>query len=241
MISRNPGMRVVVNALFESVPNVVNVFILVMIAMLIFAIIGVNYFKGALRHCAGPGFDALNEPQKLLIRSPVPFVQVANVPAIVSEPTLSGRNNSFVLPSKFGYNGTTSRAVCEWLLPPSVDEPWRNPWRQISPMHFDTLESAIVVLYQICAKEGWAGLMWNAVDSTGISMQPIKNNNRAVMFLFMTMVAIGSVFMMNLFVGVVIHNFDKLREEHDGKSVLLTPEQQQWIRLQEMMLRSIAR
>ena len=104
-------------------------------------------------------------------------------------------------------------------------------------MHFDTIESALRVVYQICAKEGWIEVMWAAVDSTQPQMQPQRNYQRSWVFLFIFMIAIGSIFMMNLFVGVVIANFNELKNQNKGDSVLLTPAQLQWVRLQEMMLR----
>ena len=104
-------------------------------------------------------------------------------------------------------------------------------------MHFDNIENALLVVYQICAKEGWIEVMWAAVDHVAPQMQPIRENGTAWIFLFMAMLAIGSIFMMNLFVGVVIANFNELKEQNKGASVLLTPAQVQWVRLQEMMLR----
>ena len=46
MISRNEGLRIVVNALFSAVPAMTNVVIVVLLFLIIFAIMGVNFFKG---------------------------------------------------------------------------------------------------------------------------------------------------------------------------------------------------
>mmetsp|Transcript_15907 Transcript_15907/g.24536 ORF Transcript_15907/g.24536 Transcript_15907/m.24536 type:complete len:213 (+) Transcript_15907:5159-5797(+) len=51
VISKNEGMRLVVNALFASIPSMTNVLLVCALFILIFSIMGVNYFKGAFYHC----------------------------------------------------------------------------------------------------------------------------------------------------------------------------------------------
>lgn len=59
MINRAPGLKIVLNALFAAVPDVLNVAAVCFMFFLIFAILGVNYFKGLLMSCQGQEFDAL--------------------------------------------------------------------------------------------------------------------------------------------------------------------------------------
>lgn len=54
MISRNEGMRLVVNALLSSLPSMANVLLVCGLFILIFAIIGVNMFKGTFSFCQDP-------------------------------------------------------------------------------------------------------------------------------------------------------------------------------------------
>ena len=56
VISKNPGMKLVVNALLASIPSMTNVLIVCALIILIFAIMGVNFFKGTFFSCA-PSFD----------------------------------------------------------------------------------------------------------------------------------------------------------------------------------------
>lgn len=53
MISRNEGMKLVVDALFASVPSMTNVLLVCMLLLLIMAIMGVNFFKGKFFSCQG--------------------------------------------------------------------------------------------------------------------------------------------------------------------------------------------
>lgn len=52
-------MKIVLNALFAAIPDVLNVAAVCFMFFLIFAILGVNYFKGVLMSCQGDEFDAL--------------------------------------------------------------------------------------------------------------------------------------------------------------------------------------
>lgn len=51
VISKNEGMRLVVNALLASIPSMTNVLLVCALITLIFAIMGVNFFKGAFFSC----------------------------------------------------------------------------------------------------------------------------------------------------------------------------------------------
>lgn len=59
MISRNQGMKLIVNALLESIPNMTNVAIVCCLFLLIFAIVGVDQFKGKFSKCS------IEDPEKL--------------------------------------------------------------------------------------------------------------------------------------------------------------------------------
>ena len=51
MVSRNEGLKLVVNALFSALPAMVNVMLVCGLFVLIFAILGINFFKGQFFHC----------------------------------------------------------------------------------------------------------------------------------------------------------------------------------------------
>jgi hypothetical protein len=51
MISKDPGMKLVVNALLASIPSMSNVLLVCALIILIFSIMGVNFFKGAFFYC----------------------------------------------------------------------------------------------------------------------------------------------------------------------------------------------
>ena len=58
MISRNEGMRLVVNALFAAIPPMTNVLIVCMLFVLIFACTGISFFAGMFYSCSSGVSDS---------------------------------------------------------------------------------------------------------------------------------------------------------------------------------------
>ena len=52
MIAHNPELKMIINALLNSLVSIANVLIVIAVVYLIFAIIGVNLFKGKFFYCS---------------------------------------------------------------------------------------------------------------------------------------------------------------------------------------------
>lgn len=76
--------------------------------------------------------------------------------------------------------------------------------------------------------EGWVSVMNLGVDARGVDLQPKENHNKGNAIYFILFIIIGSFFILNLFVGVVISTFN-LEKENLGKNYLLTSTQKEWI------------
>jgi hypothetical protein len=123
----------------------------------------------------------------------------------------------------------SSLAVCEWL---------GGDWGPTIDQRFDNVPQAMLTLYEMTTTEGWTGVMYAMVDQNGIDMQPIRDLHPWWALMPAGFVLVGAFFMLNLFVAVVIDAFNKSNATHeDGTSDLLTPEQQEWVKLQSMMLK----
>ena len=70
----------------------------------------------------------------------------------------------------------------------------------------------MMTLFGMMSTEGWMDVMWNAVDSTEIHQVPRRNEKPFFIFIFMVFMIIGTLFILNLFIGVVINTFDKEKE-----------------------------
>jgi hypothetical protein len=76
--------------------------------------------------------------------------------------------------------------------------------------------------------------MYLGIDSVGIDMQPKFNQKPGLVFFFAGYMIIGGLFIMNLFVGVVIDNFNKIKEKEELGSMFVTEQQKSWIEIQKV-------
>ncbi|NXK99540.1 SCN5A protein, partial [Mesembrinibis cayennensis] len=76
--------------------------------------------------------------------------------------------------------------------------------------------------------KGWMDIMYAAVDSRKIDEQPKFEAFLAMYMYFVIFIIFGSFFMLNLFIGVVISNFNQQRKKISGKDLFLTEEQKKY-------------
>ena len=70
---------------------------------------------------------------------------------------------------------------------------------------------------------GWAEFMYVGTSAIGIDKEPQHLNNIWIGLFYVSFIIVGSFFMLNLFVGVVISTYNK-EKERLGKDILLTDE-----------------
>jgi voltage-gated sodium channel len=87
------------------------------------------------------------------------------------------------------------------------------------PVHFANLQRAMVTLFQIVTLEGWADIMYvnvlgcNDPDyKTEMCTNPNAMGIWAVLY-FISFVLIGTMVVLNLFIGVIMNSMDEAREE----------------------------
>lgn len=93
--------------------------------------------------------------------------------------------------------------------------------------NFDNVGTAAVTLFNVMTTEGWLGVMWHSVDATGIDLVPQLDRNRFASLFYVFFMILGSLFILNMFVGVVINVFNQEKEELEKKK-LLTEIQNEW-------------
>ncbi|NXA94331.1 SCN5A protein, partial [Melanocharis versteri] len=76
--------------------------------------------------------------------------------------------------------------------------------------------------------KGWMDIMYAAVDSREIDQQPEFEIRLRMYAFFVVFIIFGSFFMLNLFIGVVISNFNQQRKKISGKDLFLTEEQKKY-------------
>jgi len=84
--------------------------------------------------------------------------------------------------------------------------------------------------------EGWVDVMYSGIDARGPGFQPKKNTNIYIILYFIAFMIIGSQFIINLFVGVVIDNFNTIKEREELGNMFVTESQKSWIEIQKIGL-----
>nr|AWJ68263.1 putative voltage-dependent sodium channel 1 [Hirudo verbana] len=163
-VSRWEGMKVVVNALIQAIPSILNVLLVCLVFWLIFSIMGVNLFMGRFGRCLDSDGVVVND---------------------------SSLNRTFCDDPSIGHNMT-----------------WFNP-----KITFDNVLIGYLALFQVATFKGWMDIMYAAIDSREAGQQP-RFEERYLMYLyFVLFIVFGSFFTMNLFIGVIIEQFNMQKKK----------------------------
>jgi len=83
-----------------------------------------------------------------------------------------------------------------------------NAWKN-QPYNFDHLGNSLMTLFVLSSIDGWVEIMYLGVDIAGVDMQPQENNSEYMVFFFIFFLLLGGFFIINMFVGVIVENFQK--------------------------------
>ncbi|KAM9163520.1 sodium channel protein type 5 subunit alpha-like [Pangshura tecta] len=95
-------------------------------------------------------------------------------------------------------------------------------------VNFDNVGSGYLALLQVATFKGWTEIMYAAVDSRGKEKQPKKERNLYMYLYFVVFIIFGSFFTLNLFVGVIIDNFNQQKKKISGQDIFMTEEQRKY-------------
>ncbi|XP_014251562.1 sodium channel protein para isoform X9 [Cimex lectularius] len=95
-----------------------------------------------------------------------------------------------------------------------------------SPMNFDHVGKAYLCLFQVATFKGWIPIMNDAIDSREIGKQPIRETNIYMYLYFVFFIIFGSFFTLNLFIGVIIDNFNEQKKKAGGSLEMFMTEDQ---------------
>ncbi|XP_025407714.1 sodium channel protein para-like isoform X2 [Sipha flava] len=99
---------------------------------------------------------------------------------------------------------------------------WQN-----SKMNFDHVGNAYLCLFQVATFNGWMEIMRDAVDSRDLhGKQPIREINNYMYFYFVFFIIFGSFFTLNLFIGVIIDNFNEQKKKTGASLEMFMTEDQ---------------
>ncbi|NWS15382.1 SCN5A protein, partial [Pachyramphus minor] len=76
--------------------------------------------------------------------------------------------------------------------------------------------------------KGWMDIMYAAVDSREYEEQPEWECNLYMYLYFVIFIIFGSFFTLNLFIGVIIDNFNQQKKKISGQDIFMTEEQKKY-------------
>uniref|UniRef100_A0A671XGQ0 Sodium channel protein n=1 Tax=Sparus aurata TaxID=8175 RepID=A0A671XGQ0_SPAAU len=101
---------------------------------------------------------------------------------------------------------------------------WKN-----NKVNFDNVALGYLALLQVATFKGWMPIMYSAVDSRNkTGLQPIFETNLKMYLYFVVFIIFGAFFTLNLFIGVIIDNFNQQKKKIRGQDIFMTEEQKKY-------------
>ncbi|XP_056352173.1 sodium channel protein type 2 subunit alpha-like isoform X11 [Oenanthe melanoleuca] len=117
----------------------------------------------------------------------------------------------------------SNRSMCEDMSRSTGGVRWRNV-----KVNFDNVAIGYLSLLQVATFKGWMEIMYAAVDSTEVKKQPKYEDNLYMYLYFVAFIVFGSFFTLNLFIGVIIDNFNQQKKKLGGQDIFMTEEQKKY-------------
>nr|XP_004570473.2 sodium channel protein type 2 subunit alpha isoform X3 [Maylandia zebra] len=100
-------------------------------------------------------------------------------------------------------------------------------WKNVK-INFDNVGAGYLALLQVATFKGWMDIMYAAVDSRDLEEQPKYEVNLYMYLYFVIFIIFGSFFTLNLFIGVIIDNFNQQKKKLGGQDIFMTEEQKKY-------------
>ncbi|KAH0501976.1 Sodium channel protein type 2 subunit alpha [Microtus ochrogaster] len=97
---------------------------------------------------------------------------------------------------------------CQALIESNQTARWKNV-----KVNFDNVGLGYLSLLQVATFKGWMDIMYAAVDSRNVELQPKYEDNLYMYLYFVIFIIFGSFFTLNLFIGVIIDNFNQQKKK----------------------------
>ncbi|KAB0360458.1 hypothetical protein FD754_004614 [Muntiacus muntjak] len=123
---------------------------------------------------------------------------------------------------RFPTNEVENRSACLALMNVSQNVRWKN-----LKVNFDNVGLGYLSLLQVATFKGWMDIMYAAVDSVNVNKQPIYEYNLYMYIYFVIFIIFGSFFTLNLFIGVIIDNFNQQKKKI-SQDIFMTEEQKKY-------------
>nr|XP_023423444.1 LOW QUALITY PROTEIN: sodium channel protein type 8 subunit alpha [Cavia porcellus] len=125
---------------------------------------------------------------------------------------------------RFEIEFVNNKTECEKLMEGNNTE---IRWKNVK-INFDNVGAGYLALLQVATFKGWMDIMYAAVDSRKPDEQPKYEDNIYMYIYFVIFIIFGSFFTLNLFIGVIIDNFNQQKKNFGGQDIFMTEEQKKY-------------
>eukprot|EP00392_Amoebophrya_sp_AT5.2_P008976 g9004.t1 len=101
--------------------------------------------------------------------------------------------------------------------------------------HFDNFIAAMITLMELATLQSYADALYRGVDARGPYLEPRRDETKTASLYFVLFLFLGSFFILNLCIGMIVDAFNRVKKESGGKSLFLTDSQKTWMRCQDML------
>ncbi|XP_049331841.1 sodium channel protein type 4 subunit alpha B [Astyanax mexicanus] len=116
-----------------------------------------------------------------------------------------------------------NKSECFLLIEGGYDARWVN-----QKVNYDNVGMGYLSLLQVATFKGWMDIMYAAVDSRNVEDQPSYEINLYMYIYFVIFIIFGSFFTLNLFIGVIIDNFNQQKSKLGGQDLFMTEDQKKY-------------
>ncbi|XP_062256058.1 sodium channel, voltage gated, type VIII, alpha subunit b isoform X2 [Platichthys flesus] len=124
----------------------------------------------------------------------------------------------------FHPNEVNNKSECFALIEANFTE---VRWKNVK-INFDNVGAGYLALLQVATFKGWMDIMYAAIDSRKVGQQPLYEDNLYMYIYFVIFIIFGSFFTLNLFIGVIIDNFNQQKKKFGGQDIFMTEEQKKY-------------
>ena len=220
-----PGMKIVITALFQALASILNVGLVVLLIFCMLAIVGTNLFAGQFYNCVWAPSAVQPYGDVGLLGMEIGDARI--VPGAILDP-----KSGVTIDKAWCNQGYHTITWPEGIPPYNLTHTWSQTYMR----SFDHIGVSLLALFEMATTSLWLDVMWSGVDAAGVDQQPVRDFNRACNVFFIVAMILLWMMVLNLFVGSTIDKFVKLREKLDCAKFLLTFEQQQWVKVQTLLL-----
>ena len=200
MVENYSGVRHVANTILLSLPRMLDVVMLLLFFFILFGIIGMRLWMGALKHCNDPSITLKSE--------------------CVGHFNLTMHQCEW-MPSQF------ATVKCLLNQNKEIDRLFPKVWKNISPWNFDDILNSVLTVFVATSGETWPNMMYDVMNAAGED-QPMHemhscwpNNGHwnqvyqsrllpPLYFIFLTLLC--RFLFLNVIVGVIIDEYAKQKE-----------------------------